>query len=88
MSLFNLKKSSDPLTLEVSMAGLKLGSTLLQLGLPNEDMLAALTKAVGISGESAVAVETDAEVKRVHEMAENAGVIIRTRSILSPLQSC
>ena len=54
MSLFrfSLKKSSDPLTLEVSMAGLKLGSTLLQLGLSNEDMLAALTKVIGISGIS------------------------------------
>ena len=76
MSLFSLKKNSNPVALEVSMAGLKLGSTLLQLGLSNEDMLAALTKAVGISGESAVAVETDAEVKRVHEMAKNAGVLI------------
>ncbi len=76
MSLFNLKKSSDPLALEVSMAGLKLGSSLLQLGLSNEDMLTTLTKVVGISGESVVAVETDAEVRRVNDIAGNAGVLI------------
>ncbi|MEE3202304.1 MAG: class I SAM-dependent methyltransferase [Acidobacteriota bacterium] len=76
MSLFNLKKSSDPLALEVSMAGLKLGSSLLQLGLSNEGMLTTLTKVVGISGESVVAVETDAEVKRVNDIARNAGVLI------------
>ncbi|GIT67351.1 MAG: hypothetical protein Ct9H300mP25_08230 [Acidobacteriota bacterium] len=39
-------------------------------------MLAALTKVIGISGESIVAVETDAEVKRVNEIAEKAGVLI------------
>ena len=76
MPLFSLKKNSDPLALELSMVGLKLGSTLLQLGLSNEDMLAALTKVIGISGESIVAVETDAEVKRVNEIAEKAGVLI------------
>ena len=63
MSLFTLKKSQNPVALEVSMAGLKLGSTLLQLGLSNEGILAAFTKVIGISGESVVAVETDSEVK-------------------------
>ena len=76
MSLFSLKKSGDPLALEVSMVGLKLGSTLLQLGLSNEDMLSELTKVIGISGESVVAVETDSELKRVHQIAEKAGVLI------------
>jgi len=76
MSLFTLKKSQNPVALEVSMAGLKLGSTLLQLGLSNEGILAAFTKVIGISGESVVAVETDSEVKRVREIAEKAGVLI------------
>jgi len=76
MSLFSLKQSGDPLALEVSMVGLKLGSSLLQLGLSNKDMLTTLTKVVGISGESVVAVETDADVKRVNDIARNAGVLI------------
>ena len=80
MSLFSLKKSGDPLALEVSMVGLKLGSTLLQLGLSNEEMLSELTKVIGISGESVVAVETDSELKRVQEIAKKAGVLIDLRN--------
>ena len=46
----DLKKTLGSHDLEVSMVGLKLGASVLQLGGRNAQLIAALAKVVGISG--------------------------------------
>ena len=75
MSLFKLKKRGGPRDLEVSMVGLKLGSAVLQLG-QDEQLVTALAKVVGISGETSVAVESEEDAKRMTQAAASAGLLI------------
>ena len=75
-SMFKLKKSGGPRDLEVSMVGLKLGSSVLQLGGRDGQLIAALAKAVGISGEACAVVQTAEEADGVQRAAGKAGVLV------------
>lgn len=75
MSLFELKKRGGPRDLEVSMVGLKLGSVVLQLG-QDEQLVTALAKVVGISGETSVAVESEEDANRMTRAAAAAGLLV------------
>jgi ubiquinone/menaquinone biosynthesis C-methylase UbiE len=78
--VFKLRKSGGPRDLEVSMVGLKLGASVLQLGGQDDRLIAELAKVVGISGEAWAVAETDAECDRVRRAAERAGVLVEART--------
>ena len=76
MSLLSKKKRGGTHDLEVSMVGIKLGSTVLQIGGQDAQLVTALAKIVGISGEVSVAVESAQDADRVALAAKSAGVFI------------
>jgi ubiquinone/menaquinone biosynthesis C-methylase UbiE len=78
--VFKLRKTGGPRDLEVSMVGLKLGASVLQLGGRDAALIAELAKAVGISGEAGVVAESDAECDGVRRAAERAGVLVEART--------
>lgn len=78
--MFKLKKSGGPRDLDVSMVGLKLGTSVLQLGGRDGQLIAELAKVAGISGEACAAAETDAECDAVRRAAERAGVLVEVRT--------
>ena len=80
MSLFRLKKSGGPRELEVSMAGLKLGSTVLQLDGGDGELIAALAGAVGISGEACAVVENADQADRFERAAAKVGVLVEVKT--------
>ena len=78
--VFKLKKSGGPRDLEVSMVGLKLGASVLQLGNRDGQLIAELARAVGISGEACAVAETDAECDGIRRAAERAGVLVEVKA--------
>ena len=60
MPVFKLKRSGGPRDMEISMAGLKLGSSVLQIQGRDGGLIAALAGKVGLSG-AAYAVAVDQE---------------------------
>ena len=75
MSLFKLKKSGGPRDLEVSMAGLKLGSRVLQAAGDGE-LIAAMAAAVGLSGRACALVPERGGADAFERAAARAGVLI------------
>ena len=75
MPLFKLKKSGGPRGLEVSMAGLKLGSRVLQVDGDGE-LIAAMAAAVGLSGRACARVRNRGDVEAFEGAAARAGVLI------------
>ena len=80
MRLFTLKKSGGPLDLEVSMAGLQLGSTVLLLGGGNGELIAALAHVVGISGQACAVAENAADADRISQAAAAAGALVEVKT--------
>jgi SAM-dependent methyltransferase len=78
MALFKLKKSGGPRDLDLSMAGLKLGSRVLQLGNDGE-LIAVLAGAVGISGEACSVATDETAAARIGRAAAGAGVLVDVR---------
>ena len=76
MSLFKLKRSGNPRDLEVSMVGLKLGSSFRYLGGADHDLITTLSKIVGISGEASVAVDSSEAAQRITQAAKSAGLLV------------
>lgn len=79
MSLFKLRKLGGALDLEVSMAGLKLGSRVLQLGGGNGRLIAALGGVVGLSGHACAAVQDGSQVAALNRAAARAGVLVEVK---------
>ena len=75
MPLFKLKKSGGPRDLEVSMAGLKLGSRVLQAAGDGE-LIAAMAAAVGLSGRACALVRDRGDVAAFERAAARAGVLL------------
>ncbi len=75
MPLFKLKKSGGPRDLEVSMAGLRLGSRVLQIAGEGE-LIAAMAAAVGLSGRACALVRGRDDVEAFERAAAQAGVLI------------
>ena len=76
----DLKKTLGSHDLEVSMVGLKLGASVLQLGGRNAQLIAALAKVVGISGEACAVVESAKEADRIQRAAVKAGVLVDVKT--------
>ena len=69
-----------PRDLEVSMVGLRLGASVLQLGGRDPILIAQLARVAGISGTAIAVVETEDEASAVQRAAEQAGVLIDIRT--------
>ena len=76
----DLKKTLGSHDLEVSMVGLKLGASVLQLGGRNAQLIAALAKVVGISGEACAVIESAKEADRIQRAAVKAGVLVDVKT--------
>ena len=79
MSLFKLKSSGGPRDLELSMAGIKLGSDVLQIDGGDTGLIAALAKLVGLSGRACAVAETQASVEAFERSAKKAGVLVEVK---------
>lgn len=79
MSLFKLRRLGGPRDLEVSMAGLKLGSRVLQLDGGDGELIAAMAGVVGLSGHACAVVQDSGEVAAFERAASRAGVLVEVK---------
>jgi len=79
MSLFKLRKLGGPREFEVSMAGVKLGSRVLQLG-GDGGLIAALAGVVGLSGQACAVVQEAGQVAAVERAAARGGVLVEVKA--------
>jgi ubiquinone/menaquinone biosynthesis C-methylase UbiE len=78
MALFPFRRLDiDPLA--VSMAGVKLGERLLQIGIDDAALAGQLAAKTGLSGTAAHMVSSDDEAVRVNRGAKKAGVLVEVR---------
>jgi SAM-dependent methyltransferase len=78
MALFSFRRLDiDPLS--VSMAGVKLGERLLQIGVDDATLAGQLAAKTGLSGTAAHMVSNDAEAARVQRGAKKVGVLVDVR---------
>ena len=78
MALFSFRRLDiDPLA--VSMAGVKLGERLLQIGIDDTTLAGQLAAKTGLSGTAAHMVSNDDEAVRVNRGAKKAGVLVEVR---------
>jgi ubiquinone/menaquinone biosynthesis C-methylase UbiE len=78
MPLFSFRRLDiDPLA--ISMAGVKLGERLLQIGVDDAALAGQLAAKTGLSGTAAHMVATDADAVRVDRGAKKAGVLVEVR---------
>ena len=61
------------------MAGLKLGSNVLQVGGSDQRLIAALAKVVGLSGRACAVAPSPEETSTLEQAAEKAGVLVEVR---------
>ncbi len=80
MSLFKLRKSGGPRDLELSMAGLKMGSRTLQVGGDDPGLIAALAKVVGLSGHACAVGDTESRTNAFQRAAASAGVLVDAKT--------
>lgn len=71
--------------LPVTMAGVRMGERLLQVGVDDAGLVAALASKVGLSGAAAHAVDNEAAAARVRAAAAGAGVLVDVQ--VTPLRA-
>ena len=62
--------------LAVSMAGIKIGDRMVQIGCANGDRMAAIASKVGLSGQALALVPDEASAARAEKGAAKAGVLV------------
>ena len=67
--------------MQVSMTGVRMGESFLQIGCSDRALLAGLAAKVGLSGTAAVAAFDQDQVKRVNAIAARVGALIEVASI-------
>jgi SAM-dependent methyltransferase len=78
--MFFLRKTSLPAEpLAITMSGIRMGERLLQIGVDDLTLTAAMALKVGLSGSAAVAVPDTPRAERVRKAAERAGVLVDIR---------
>jgi ubiquinone/menaquinone biosynthesis C-methylase UbiE len=78
MPLFSFRRLEiDPLA--VSMAGVKLGERLLQIGVDDATLAGQLAAKTGLSGTAAHMVSSDDDAVRVNRGAKKVGVLVEVR---------
>jgi ubiquinone/menaquinone biosynthesis C-methylase UbiE len=78
---FSFFRKGDPYQLRLSMAGVKLGSRVLQLGADDPGLFAAMAGKVGLTGRACAIDESEAGVARLQEAAAKAGVLVEIESV-------
>jgi hypothetical protein len=69
----------DPL--HVSMTGVRMGESFLQIGCSDKALLSGLASKVGLSGSAAVAAYSSADVKLAESIARKVGALIEVKQI-------
>ena len=85
MPLFRLKKSGGPRDVEISMAGLKLGSKVLQLHGRDSGLIATLAGVVGLSGQACAVVLDQAQAEAFERASAAEGVLVEVT--VAPLRT-
>lgn len=80
MSRLKLQKSSGRRDLELSMAGIKLGSNVLQVAGRDTGLIAALAKVVGISGRACATADTEESAANFERSAQKAGALVEVKT--------
>jgi ubiquinone/menaquinone biosynthesis C-methylase UbiE len=78
---FRFFRKTDPYELQLSMAGVKLGTRVLQLGGEDAGLFAAMAAKVGLTGRACAVAEDDAGAAQLTAAAENAGVLVEIESV-------
>ena len=79
-----LKKSGGPYDLEAAMAGVKLGTRVLQIG--SSALIATIARRVGLSGQACCVVDTHSAARRVEKAAAKEGALVEiTQAALQAL---
>ena len=78
--MFFLRKTKlDTEPLAIKMSGIRLGERLLQIGLDDAKLMAAMAVKIGLSGTTAVVAADEAEAARARGAASNAGALVDVR---------
>jgi SAM-dependent methyltransferase len=80
MPLFKLRKSGGPRDLELSMAGLKMGSRVLQVDGDDPGLIVALASVVGLSGHACAVGDTESKTEAFQRAAASEGVLIDAKT--------
>ena len=75
--MFFLRKAKlDTEPLPIKMSGIRMGERLLQIGIDEPKLLAAMATKIGLSGSTSVVVQDDTSAARARDAAANAGALI------------
>ena len=80
-----LKKLKGETDLRVSMAGLRLGDKVLQIGSGDPRLIAMLAAQVGISGQASALVPDDGGAAPISRAAQSRGVLVDVK--VAPLRT-
>jgi hypothetical protein len=75
LSLLRKRPTAKRDSMPVTMTGVRMGERLLQIGVDDPALVAALAAKVGLSGVAAVAVENERDAERARVAAANAGAL-------------
>lgn len=78
---FRFFRKGDPYELQLSMAGVKLGTRVLQIGGEDAGLFSAMASKVGLTGRAAAVAEEEAGAARLREAAANAGALVEVESV-------
>jgi SAM-dependent methyltransferase len=78
--MFFLRKSSLE-RLPVAMSGVRMGERALQIGVDDRTLAGAIAAKVGLSGQAAFAVTSDAQAERARSAGATAGVLVDVQAI-------
>lgn len=71
--------------LEITMAGVRMGDRLLQIGVDDPGLVGALASRVGLSGFAALAVDNERDAARAQRAAQDAGALVEVK--VTPLRT-
>lgn len=74
--MIRFRRAGDPHMLAVSMAGIKMGDRMVQVGCAHGDRLGAIASKVGLSGHAVAVVPDEASAARAQKGAAKAGVLV------------
>ena len=79
MKLLTFLKKSRPKELERTMAGIKIGASVLQIDGKDKTLATALASSVGLSGEFFVVAQDSQQLESINRAAASAGVLVETK---------
>ena len=75
--MFFLRKAKlDPEPLAIKMSGIRIGERLLQIGVDDAKLLAAMASKIGLSGSTSVVVQDETMAARARDAAAEAGALV------------